>query len=445
MAAAGFVCGLFAAPVFFLSETALQEAVPEDHRARVFAARDALARAAFLATAALGRADGARVRRRGDAGRRGGAPRWRLGVVIRLPSTRLAPRAEDARQRGAHGLGRPLRARRPRASRGPTRRAPARTAPRRARPRDRPRPPGSWAATLPSPTRRRRPAPDPPPTNTVAQPGQRTRAALARQRRGQQRRLAAAGTIHAPAAHPVAPRALIRSPSTTAPRRSAAAVARAAPRARGREQLRIVADQRPRRARARLDEHRGRRAQVGELEPRQPGLARAPQLARAAQPQVVLGEREAVVGRAPGARAARAPSARGARPGDEHAHRAARPPRPTRPRSWCSCVRPKRSACSTTITVAFGHVDADLDHRGGDQHRGSSPAANARHHGVASRRPSCGRAAARRGRRRAAAAARAARPRPRRPRSRRVLALLDQRARRRTPAARRASSRARNS
>ena len=53
MAAAGFVCGLFAAPVFFLSETALQEAVPEDHRARVFAARDALARGAFLATAAL--------------------------------------------------------------------------------------------------------------------------------------------------------------------------------------------------------------------------------------------------------------------------------------------------------------------------------------------------------------------------------------------------------
>ena len=29
-------------------------------------------------------------------------------------------------------------------------------------------------------------------------------------------------------------------------------------------------------------------------------------------------------------------------------------PRPTRPRSWCSCDSPKRSACSTTITVAFG-------------------------------------------------------------------------------------------
>ena len=29
-------------------------------------------------------------------------------------------------------------------------------------------------------------------------------------------------------------------------------------------------------------------------------------------------------------------------------------PRPTRPRSWCSCARPKRSACSITMTVAFG-------------------------------------------------------------------------------------------
>src|SRR5271155_3182774 len=29
-------------------------------------------------------------------------------------------------------------------------------------------------------------------------------------------------------------------------------------------------------------------------------------------------------------------------------------PRPMRPRSWCICERPKRSACSTTITLAFG-------------------------------------------------------------------------------------------
>lgn len=29
-------------------------------------------------------------------------------------------------------------------------------------------------------------------------------------------------------------------------------------------------------------------------------------------------------------------------------------PRPTRPRSWCSCASPKRSACSMTISDAFG-------------------------------------------------------------------------------------------
>jgi hypothetical protein len=52
MAAAGFVVGLFAAPVFFLAETALQEAVPAGARARVFAARDVLSRGAFLLTAA---------------------------------------------------------------------------------------------------------------------------------------------------------------------------------------------------------------------------------------------------------------------------------------------------------------------------------------------------------------------------------------------------------
>jgi len=29
-------------------------------------------------------------------------------------------------------------------------------------------------------------------------------------------------------------------------------------------------------------------------------------------------------------------------------------PRPTRPRSWCSCASPNRSACSISMTVAFG-------------------------------------------------------------------------------------------
>jgi hypothetical protein len=53
MAIAGFVVGLFAAPVFFLAETALQEAVPAGTRARVFAARDVLSRGSFLVTAAV--------------------------------------------------------------------------------------------------------------------------------------------------------------------------------------------------------------------------------------------------------------------------------------------------------------------------------------------------------------------------------------------------------
>jgi len=53
MAAAGFVMGLFAAPVLFLAETALQEAVVPGARARLFAARDFLSRAAFLVTAAV--------------------------------------------------------------------------------------------------------------------------------------------------------------------------------------------------------------------------------------------------------------------------------------------------------------------------------------------------------------------------------------------------------
>jgi MFS family permease len=53
MALAAFVTGVFAAPVFFLSETAIQEAVPAGARARVFSARDFLARGAFLLTTAV--------------------------------------------------------------------------------------------------------------------------------------------------------------------------------------------------------------------------------------------------------------------------------------------------------------------------------------------------------------------------------------------------------
>ena len=45
--------GFFAAPVFFVSETAIQEAVPEAARARVFSARDFLSKGSFLAVTAL--------------------------------------------------------------------------------------------------------------------------------------------------------------------------------------------------------------------------------------------------------------------------------------------------------------------------------------------------------------------------------------------------------
>jgi hypothetical protein len=50
---AAFVTGCFAAPVFFVSETALQEALPHGERARVFSVRDFLARGAFLIAAGL--------------------------------------------------------------------------------------------------------------------------------------------------------------------------------------------------------------------------------------------------------------------------------------------------------------------------------------------------------------------------------------------------------
>jgi hypothetical protein len=53
MALAAAWTGFFAAPVIFVSETAIQEAVPSGARASVFSARDFLSRAAFLATTAL--------------------------------------------------------------------------------------------------------------------------------------------------------------------------------------------------------------------------------------------------------------------------------------------------------------------------------------------------------------------------------------------------------
>ena len=81
----------------------------------------------------------------------------------------------------------------------------------------------------------------------------------------------------------------------------------------------------------------------------EPRLAGADELALLAQLEVDLGEAEAVgvLGQRPQprptpGRARRAGSASGARRG------------PTRPRSWCSWEIPKRSAFSTSITVALG-------------------------------------------------------------------------------------------
>jgi hypothetical protein len=53
MALSALATGACAAPVFFLSESAVQEAVPEAARARAFSARDFVARLAFLGATAL--------------------------------------------------------------------------------------------------------------------------------------------------------------------------------------------------------------------------------------------------------------------------------------------------------------------------------------------------------------------------------------------------------
>ena len=91
--------------------------------------------------------------------------------------------------------------------------------------------------------------------------------------------------------------------------------------------------------------------------------------ALAADLEVALGELEAV-GRLDHRLEPRARGRRSAPPSRRETSRQydCSAPRPTRPRSWCSCASPKRSASCTIITVAFGDVDADLDHRRRDEH-----------------------------------------------------------------------------
>ena len=117
--------------------------------------------------------------------------------------------------------------------------------------------------------------------------------------------------------------------------------------------------------------------QVAGPQRRHPGLARAEEVAGPAELEVLLRDHEPVVGVEPGPGAAprpRPPS--GSWCSSRHADVCA--PRPTRPRNWCSCARPNRSACSTTITRRVRHVDADLDDRRRDEDLHLAPAANAR-------------------------------------------------------------------
>ena len=108
-----------------------------------------------------------------------------------------------------------------------------------------------------------------------------------------------------------------------------------------------------------------------------PGLPRAEHVALASLLEVEPGQLEAVERRGDAVEPLPGRACRGSavvtsrqRPGCS--------PRPIRPRSWCSWEMPNRSASSTIIAVAFGDVDADLDHRGRDQDVDPSPAANRR-------------------------------------------------------------------
>ena len=127
----------------------------------------------------------------------------------------------------------------------------------------------------------------------------------------------------------------------------------------------------------------------------QAALAGAQQFAAAAQPQILLGDD----GSRPRCRAGSPAGPWRSRPAARRraaGRSSAASPRPTRPRSWCSWARPKRSACSITIT------------RGRPARRRPprspwwppacrvAPAAKSRHHRVLARPPSCGRAPGRR-------------------------------------------------
>ena len=112
----------------------------------------------------------------------------------------------------------------------------------------------------------------------------------------------------------------------------------------------------------------------GGTPPRPPGACRGSRRRRAAAgPPRRCGSRRWSRASAP---AARAPSRDSTSPRSSR-QTDAPAPRPTRPRSWWSWARPKRSARLDDHQRRVGHVDADLDHRRRDEHAASAPLANA--------------------------------------------------------------------
>ena len=215
--------------------------------------------------------------------------------------------------------------------------------------------------------------------------------------------------------------AMRRPERLTTSRRARRRRAGGRPRRRGGPRRRAAA----RRSRARSSSARScaqaREAEVGEAR-----LARAEQLALAADLEVALGELEAVGRRDERLQPRRAPRS-APRVGRETSRQYdCSAPRPTRPRSWWSCARPKRSASWTIMIVAFG-TSTPTSITVVATSTSSSPRLEPRHQLAPLRRAAAGRAGSRRGssrssaRRSRSASASAAR-------ATRRLRLLDQRA-----------------
>src|SRR5690606_10483952 len=102
----------------------------------------------------------------------------------------------------------------------------------------------------------------------------------------------------------------------------------------------------------RLDQF-GIAVEVGIAQQRHAALARTNELARAADLEVLARDREAV-GVLEDDLEPRTPGLRPGLGGDQDGCGFRRAAPPTRPRSWCNCASPKRSACSITIKLALG-------------------------------------------------------------------------------------------